>query len=50
MNKTYNEMKDIKKQALGVKKEEKIEKNERNEKIMKSKKTTFTVSGILDLM
>ena len=50
MNKTYNEMKENKKQILGIKKDEKNEKFEKNEKNFKSKKNTFTVSGRLKLI
>jgi mitogen-activated protein kinase 1/3 len=47
MNKNYNEMKENKKQTLGIKKEDKCEKLEKIEKSIKSKKNSFVVSGKL---
>jgi hypothetical protein len=49
MNRTYNDLKENKKQILGTKKDERNDKLEKNEKVLKtSKKNTFVVSGIIN--
>jgi hypothetical protein len=45
MIRTYNEIKEQKKQSFGNKKEEKNQNGEKNEKSIKHKKNSFVVSG-----
>ena len=48
MNRTYNDLKENKKQTLNSKKDDRIEKLDKIEKTSKtSKKNSFTVSGKL---